>query len=193
MELAIRRFARRVLLIHLALLAVVSILVFVAAHEVYQSAREHALKQADRRQSLLAEETARGVQSYYDSILSDLIMMRPVNPDDPDTQYVSPRLPSSQPSTPAARAAAGIIGPLILNRQLEGRVSHLFTVEKGSFRVRWVGIGRDEKAPSAAEIVTQIQPWLEDAQAAGHERFPNRFRSGLPLRRNSIAHGRATR
>jgi len=161
METAIRRFARRVLLIHLALLAAVLIIVFLAAREVYQSAREHALLQAQRRQSLLAEETARGVQSYYDSILSDLIMMRPVNPDDPDTQYVSPRIPTSQPTTPAARAAAGIIGPLILNRQLDGRVSHLFTVDKSTFHLRWVGIGRNEKSPSAEEIVTQIQPWLK--------------------------------
>jgi serine phosphatase RsbU (regulator of sigma subunit) len=161
METAIRPFARRVLLIHFALLVAVLVIVFLAAREVYESAREHALAQAQRRQSLLAEETARGVQSYYDSILSDLIMMRPVNPDDPDTQYVSPRLPTSLPTTPAARAAAGVIGPLMLNRQLEGRVSHLFTVEKGTYHVRWVGIGREEKSPSAAEIVTQIQPWLK--------------------------------
>jgi serine phosphatase RsbU (regulator of sigma subunit) len=161
MELAVRRFAQKVLLIHFALLVAVLVIVYLAAREVYESAREHALQQAERRQSLLAEETARGVQSYYDSILSDLIMMRPVNPDDPDTQYVSPRLPTSIPSTPAARAAAGIIGPMILNRQLDGRVSHLFTVEKGNFRVRWMGIGRNEKSPSAAEIVTKIEPWLK--------------------------------
>lgn len=161
METAVRRFARNVLLIHFALLMAVLVLVFLAAREVYRSAREHALAQAERRQMLLAEETARGVQSYYDSILSDLIMMRPVNPDDPDTEYVSPQPPSSQPTTPAARAAAGVIGPMILNRQLEGRVSHLFTVERGTFHVRWMGIGRTETSPSAAEIVTRIEPWLK--------------------------------
>jgi serine phosphatase RsbU (regulator of sigma subunit) len=161
METAVRRFARNVLLIHLVLLLAVLVFVFLAVRGVYDSAREHALFQAQRRQALLAEETARGVQSYYDSILSDMIVMRPKNPDDPDTEYTSPSIPTTLPTTPAGRAAAGVVGPMILNRQLEGRVSHLFTVDKGTFHVRWMGIGRGEKSPSADEIATRLSPWLQ--------------------------------
>jgi serine phosphatase RsbU (regulator of sigma subunit) len=161
METAVRRFARNVLLIHLALLAAVLVFVFLAARGVYASAREHALSQAEGRQVQLAEETARAVQSYYDSILSDMIVMRPVNPDDPDTEYTSPPIPTTAPTTPGQRAAAGIVGQFVLSRQLEGRVSHLFTVDKGTFRVRWMGIGRGEKSPSADEIATRLTPWLQ--------------------------------
>lgn len=159
METALRHFVRKVLLIHLALLVVLLVVVFLAAQEVYRSARNHALVQAERRQTILAEETARGVQSYYDSILSDLVLMRPANPDDPDSEYVGPRLATTRPTTLPTRAAAIITGPM-LGRQLEGRLSHLFVVDKATLRVRWTGIGRSETAPSVQEILTRITPWL---------------------------------
>jgi serine phosphatase RsbU (regulator of sigma subunit) len=163
METALRHFVRNVLLIHLALLLVLLVVVFLAAQEVYRSARNHALVQAERRQTLLAQETARGVQSYYDSILSDLVLMRPVNPDDPDSQYVGPALPTTRPTTrpttQPGRGGGGITGPM-LGRQLEGRLSHLFIVDKATLRVRWIGIGGSETAPSVLQIVSQIKPWL---------------------------------
>ena len=58
MEDAAKKFARRILLIHLALLAVVIGLVFFASREVYKQTREQATEQAKSRQALLAAQTA---------------------------------------------------------------------------------------------------------------------------------------
>jgi len=50
MEESARRFARNILLLHLALLVIVVLLVFFAGREVYQSTREQVLNQTGRRQ-----------------------------------------------------------------------------------------------------------------------------------------------
>lgn len=159
METEVRRFARNVWLIHLALLTAVLIFVFLAVREVYQSARRNALEQAEKRQELLAQETARGVQSYYESILSDLELLRPINPEDPDSAYTGPRLPLFRPAA-STRPTSGFMGAL-LGRQLDGRLSHLFVVDKSSLRVRWTGLGAGEKNPSVADIVKRMGPWLQ--------------------------------
>lgn len=103
MEYSVKRFARKVLLIHLLLLAALLAVVALASREVYQSARRHTLQQAQQRQTLLAEQTARGVQGFYESILSDLELMHPVNPDDPDSTTPQ-RLPWKLASPPLPRA-----------------------------------------------------------------------------------------
>ncbi len=156
MEYAVRRFARNVLLIHLGLLLALFGLVALAAREVYQSARSHTLQQAEQRQSLLAEETARGIQSLYESVLSDLQLMRPVNPDDPDSAYATVGA-DSRPSTFIQRQ---IFPTRLLSQQLEGRLSHLFVVDKATLRTGWVGIGGAEGAPSIKQIVARAGPWL---------------------------------
>jgi serine phosphatase RsbU (regulator of sigma subunit) len=77
MELAVRRFARNILILHLGLLALVLALVFFASRAIRESAREQALHQAQSRQELLANQTARGIEGFYQSILSDLDLLPP--------------------------------------------------------------------------------------------------------------------
>ena len=160
MEPTVRHFAKKVLLIHLALLLALLVLVLLAIREVYGSAREHALEQAERRQSMLSEQTAHGVQAYYESILSDLELMRPVDPDDPDTEYVATRPPEAQSANGGVIRATGPLMGALLGRQLEGRLSHLFSVDQESLRVRWVGIGRQETSPSVADVIGRAGTWL---------------------------------
>ena len=140
MEYGVKRFARRVLLIHLALLVALLGLVALASAEVYRSAHAHALQQAQLRQTLLAEQTARGIQSLYESLLSDLELMHPVDPEDPDSAYSF--RPLAEYRTPALTPRNAFPGQ-ILSQQLEGRVSHLFVVDKAQLRPRWIGIGGD--------------------------------------------------
>ena len=59
MQRDVKKFAARILISHLALLALVLAVVFVASRQVYNSAREQTLKQAEDRQELLANQTAR--------------------------------------------------------------------------------------------------------------------------------------
>src|SRR4051812_4219652 len=76
MQHALKIFARKVLLLHLALLLIVIIVVVTAAGEIYRTARTQAIEQAKQRQETLARQTARGIESYYHSIISDLELLQ---------------------------------------------------------------------------------------------------------------------
>ncbi len=75
---AVRRYATRVLLLHLGLLILVVSFVLLAARQVRTSARQEALTQSMQRLQTLADQTARGLEAQYVSILSDLnVILRP--------------------------------------------------------------------------------------------------------------------
>src|SRR5256885_14638052 len=84
MEEAARQFARRILLIHLALLVGVIGIVFFASREVYKETRNQATEQAKSRQALLAAQTARGIEAFYHSIFNDLDLLRQADKDEGD-------------------------------------------------------------------------------------------------------------
>ncbi len=69
---AVKRYATRVLVIHLALLILVISVVLGAARQVQVSARTEAQNQSRERLQLLADQTASGLESHYRSILSVL-------------------------------------------------------------------------------------------------------------------------
>src|SRR4051812_8493796 len=85
MEFAARRFARRVLLSHLALLLFVFLAVGLAAKYLYAGARTQVITQAEQTQMLLARQTATGIENYYESITNVLNLLQP-NDADPSTQ-----------------------------------------------------------------------------------------------------------
>src|SRR4051812_18929218 len=97
MEEAARRFARWVLAIHIVLLTVVVALVFVALREVYRGARAEAIVEASKRQTLLAEQTARGIEAYYNSIIENLELLRRTEED--ETTSGTSATPSTAPTT----------------------------------------------------------------------------------------------
>ncbi len=163
MENAVKQFARKVLLVHLALLVALLALMVLASREVYHTARAHTLQQAEQRQALLAEQTARGIQSLYESVLSDLELMHPVDPDDPNSSYATPPvLPDSRPAAPVPPRQ--VFPTAVLSQQLEGRLSHLFVVDRQTLRTRWVGIGATESAPSIKQIVGRTGNWIKNLQ-----------------------------
>src|SRR5215218_581507 len=95
MEDAAKQFARRILLVHLALLVGVVGVVFFASREVYEQTRAQAMEQAKARQSLLAAQTARGIEAFYRSIFSDLDLLRQADKDEGDETTK----PTTNPST----------------------------------------------------------------------------------------------
>src|SRR5271154_22878 len=66
------RFILRTLAFHGFLLAGVLALVSAASVEIYTSTRDDALLQAKIRQELLADQTCRGIETYYTSIIRAL-------------------------------------------------------------------------------------------------------------------------
>ncbi len=72
MEELARRYARKILLIHLLLLVVIAVCITLAARGVYNRAREQAVEQFLDKQSLLAQQTSNGIETHYRSIVSSL-------------------------------------------------------------------------------------------------------------------------
>src|SRR5438477_7007815 len=99
MEDAARQFARKILIIHLALLVGVIGIVFFASNEVYKQTKNEATAQAKARQSLLAGQTARGIEAFYQSILNDLDLARQAGQDDGDEADAA----TTQPAAPGPK------------------------------------------------------------------------------------------
>jgi serine phosphatase RsbU (regulator of sigma subunit) len=141
---AVKRYATRILLLHVVLLGLVVVIVLFAARQVYMSAREQAIEQNGKRLDLLADQTARGIENHYMSIMQDLeLILR----DESDTSGAA-----TQPRAEGPRGGLG--GRLnwrrfsemrtvpvtpqltgIMWRQLRGRVSQLFLVDTDNGRV----------------------------------------------------------
>jgi serine phosphatase RsbU (regulator of sigma subunit) len=99
---AVKRYATRILLIHLALFVLVISFVAGAARDVQLTAREQAQLQTQDRLELLAQQTARGLQSHYSAILADLdILLRD------DTAAATQASRGGAASTQPSRAGRG--------------------------------------------------------------------------------------
>jgi serine phosphatase RsbU (regulator of sigma subunit) len=175
MEYAAQQFARRILLIHLALLAGVIGVVFFASREVYKQTREEATEQAKSRQSLLAAQTARGIEAFYHSIFNDLDLLRQADKDDDVTE---------QPATAPVKTGAldwrrllrldDRVGPGnaafqsffsgILWQQLEGRVSVLFAVNRDRLRRRDLAHVLETQKFPAIQLIGTSEPGLSDTE-----------------------------
>lgn len=163
MQQSTRRFAQRILVIHLLLLVALLAVVFSASWGVYRSARDQAFEQAQGQQSLLVTQTARGLKEYYDSIFSDLELFKPISPDDEDTED---RIPEDETGTLGTGRNIRVFRiPAMLPLQLNGRVAHLFLVEKHAYRVRQT-LGPQATIPSVQELVDRNHAWLDSVDKA---------------------------
>jgi serine phosphatase RsbU (regulator of sigma subunit) len=165
MQEAARRFAQRVLVIHLILLVVVVGLVVVASREVYYRTRAEAMAQARERQELLASQTARGVESYYQSIIDNLDLLRTGDPDDTpdDRPPLGPR---------------GLVFAPVLWTQLEGRISHLFVVDTTTMTVHEFGRSGEE---TSDELAAASEQWLRSVEGRAISPFRRMHSGGANL------------
>ena len=144
MDTTARRYARRVLLVHAALLLAVLATVAVAGRGVYRAARAEVLAEAERRQQMLAASAKQGIENHYASILTDMDLLRRANMAAETTSGSSGASAATRPSAamPGERAlnrflsslgrnpgAGQVIGG-IMWRQLQGRASLLFTCDR---------------------------------------------------------------
>ena len=173
------------------LLALIATIVILQAWWIYQRVRLTALDQAGRRQMVLAEQTARGIESYYDGIIETLDLVRRADDEAPPaTQPARPprdrtsiRLPPAAegqrvilrqlgrisdrgrvplPPGITAGAARQILLPVFWD-QLQDRVSQLFVVDQASMQVI-MGFpeGHDR---DAAAIVDSRRGWLAGVES----------------------------
>ena len=175
MNQSVRRFAWRIILLHLVLLIAVLGVVWLASREVYNSTHEQSLKQVQKQQELLANQTASGLRGYYDSILSDLQLFKPVDPDADETDDRTleeqgiqlPPIPSGTSANSRSRRQGlpTLLGPQArlsqaLPYQLSGRVSHLFMVSSDGPPRPFPRMPQ-ATVPSVAEIARQYQEWID--------------------------------
>jgi serine phosphatase RsbU (regulator of sigma subunit) len=101
-----KRYARRILLVHALLLVVVLLTVMAAAREIYVSTRDQLVREAEKRQQMLAKQTASGIESHYQSILNDLDLLRQAANDETGaekagSEKTSTELAADMPAPPA--------------------------------------------------------------------------------------------
>jgi serine phosphatase RsbU (regulator of sigma subunit) len=149
MEESARRYARRVLIAHVAALVILVLLVFFAGRGIYLESREQAMQQVQRRHALLANQTARGIESFYDGILSDLDLLQKAETADGE--------PTTRPLIPRGRAP--VIFGRVLWRQLESRVTQLFVFDKQTETA--FPVGENPADVKIADIAARMTPWLK--------------------------------
>lgn len=184
MEEAARRYARRVLLLHLVLLMGVLALIVGAARETYRQARNQVLTQAIQRQELLATQTAGATEAYYRSLLSNLQLVQ--NPDEPGPDETRPAVQQMAQTPPPP------LTTVLLWNQLEGRASHLFVYHRNS---RTVGLhfpanSRDVAlAIASGDVVRQWLSGIEKPSISQFFEFPNGGGNlvAVPMRGDAVA------
>ena len=180
MNRSLRQFVGRILLIHAGLLAVLLVIVFAAAYEVYRTAHEQVRKQAQIQQELLADQTASGIKGFYDSIFSDLELFKPIDPNDED---VDDRTPDAQTRSAGGTAPPGQTGrgrgsrgvrlpprmrtlEEVLPLQLNGRVAHLFLLSNDDFYAIPRGLGKQATNVTVQDIVKRNRGWIDSVDQA---------------------------
>ena len=141
MEQAAKGFVGKIIGFHLLLLIMVVATVYLASREIYQSARVQAIEQAKRRQELLSTQTARGIESYYNSILSALDLLQRAEAE---------KVGGAEQLAPA------------LWEQLEGPISQLIVVDQKTMSVVTRFSQGDD---AAADVINGASNWLKTINA----------------------------
>jgi hypothetical protein len=147
-----RRFVWKMLLVHLVLLVGLVVMLAIATRLVYNSFRQEAIRAVQGRQHLLAIQTTRGIENYYESIQNVLDLLSRWNENSPGRAAAAAAI-----GPPAARIWT--LAPLMWN-QLEGRASHLFALNPANMDV--LKSFSTENAPkgSAERIARGNGRWL---------------------------------
>ena len=183
MEDPAKRFARRVFFAHVLLLGIVLALIGLTTRDIYNSAAGQVLAQAESRQTLLGNVAAQGIASYYQSILNNLDLLRGAENEEAATQPTRPPEPQMTERAIGATGRGTFLGP-ILWKQLEGRVSLLFAVDRqrlGMANPPIRLIGSSDPVLKPEEIVSQSRQWLETVQTPSIGSFQKFGQSGANL------------
>lgn len=165
MDEAAKRYARRILLAHLLAFAVLIAFVIFAAREVYDRTRKELIDRTAARQTVLLNQTARGIEGFYDGIATDLDLLRQA-----EAAGLSGRPATASQSSPLSD---------LLWQQLEGRASRVFVYNKADGQATDIGAA-DGAAPTAA-IVAQTKVWLSSITSTAVSKYQQVEGKGLNL------------
>jgi serine phosphatase RsbU (regulator of sigma subunit) len=201
-----QRFISRILLFHGFLLLAVLTLVSLASAEIYRSTSTHAIEQAQSRQELLADETSRGISTFYSSIIADLgwIQQRSINvgrgrgivgtrggarTPPPGSRGGLGGPPEGNPPPPGGapnaqgRARAGNFldqrNAGLVAEQLGSRVSDLFTYNKTTGEL--VPYLPQKSTLKAGDLSAEMKTWLNSVVQVKVSRFMKLRDQGVSL------------
>src|SRR4051812_25557493 len=179
MELAAKRFARRVLFAHFILLFVVILTVACAVRYLYTSARVSAIEQAEHTQELLARQTALGIQNYYDSVIGVLELLQPSDEETAAATQPSGRRPNGPQQPPPGQPRGGRPGEpqrearrrffegggfagfaTSVWQSIDQRASLLFIVDPDDAMSVMKVVGSSDDSLDPAAIAKQAEAWL---------------------------------
>jgi serine phosphatase RsbU (regulator of sigma subunit) len=174
METVARRYARKILLVHAALLLAVLAAVAVAGRQVYRGARDEVIAQAEGRQQLLAAQTAQGIKNYYASVLTDMDLLRRANmatdaPVTTTTPTAAERALTGLLSMAGRNPRAGQVIGGVMWRQLQGRATLLFACDRGAGTAARPAtaprsIGSDDPALTPEVVMARSGQWINAQQ-----------------------------
>jgi serine phosphatase RsbU (regulator of sigma subunit) len=163
MEHAARIFAIRVLLLHVLAFVLLLILTGIGVRNAYQRAQEQAIDQAGMRQQLVAQQTARGIENYFNSVLDNIRLLTSSRLRDlsaPATQTMA---------RPAQQAAAASFLDAVW-QQIEPRASHLLAI-----RTQDGAIVRSQQRPDAIDASQLLAPIQKELASHGAWGVSNRI------------------
>jgi serine phosphatase RsbU (regulator of sigma subunit) len=168
MENAARRFARKVLVAHFLLLAVVITFVVLAVRVLQSSARAQAMDQARATQELLAKQTALGVQNYYESVRGVFDLLKPMQSEDmPEPPAGMQRLMERTTTRPFDLRHAYTQA---VWHSVEGRVSLLFIIDSKRGNVLTVfgdeGDTYEAQKERAHKVAKENLAWIDKVNDA---------------------------
>lgn len=187
MERAARIFAIRVLLLHALAFVLLLILTGIGVRNAYRRAQEQAIDQAGMRQQLVAQQTARGIENYFQSVLDNIQLLtrsemqdvgpllpgrlphnpRPDGPPGPIPDLLEARRDRAEAAgepPPAERAVGGSILKAVW-KQIESRASHLIAVRVNDEAI----VDSQQRAgfPACDRLVPSIVTTLSDDAVQG--------------------------
>lgn len=152
MDEAAKRYARRILIAHLAVFVGLIFFVVFAAREVYLKTRTEVIQRTTARQTILLNQTARGIESFYDGLVDDLDLMRRAA-DDGVLPLLSRPMPAREADAPAE----------FMWKQLDARASNLFVYTKADASINTLGF--DNGSLPVTAVVQKTRPWLDGITA----------------------------
>jgi hypothetical protein len=175
-----RHFVYRILALHGFLLLAVLTLVILASAEIYQATRQDLVAQAASRQELLADQTCRGIENFYASIINNLDWIQ----GPPEAATAAP----GQPAVPSANATlttrlerfgANPLATQLVAEQLGDRISALFVYNKLSGEV--TGYLPQKTTLDSKQLPPEMQTWLRGITATRVSRFMKLNGEGVSL------------
>lgn len=163
MERAARIFAIRVLLLHVLGFVLLLIFTGIGVRNAYDRAQEQAIEQAGLRQQLVAQQTARGIENYFTSVLDSIRLLTSSRLRDLSST-------TTQSTTrPVQQVAAASFLDAVW-QQIEPRASHLF-----AYRIGDETIVRSQQRPDSIDGAKLLPAIKKELAKDGNWGISNRI------------------